>query len=126
MSVDVRTIMRRRHLCLVIVRSVALLLVLVGALAAGMAFQSRIGRYSGFEFLAVPVFAILGAFWVPALVLAAASRPLARWLAPAPGPATECPQCGYSLKNLKAPICPECGLTLRTIETAPVPPRPQK
>ena len=116
MSVDARIISQRRHLCLVIVRAVALLLGLVGALAAGMAFQSRIGRFTGFEYLVVPVLAILGAFWVPALVLAATSRPLARWLVPVPGPATECPQCGYSLKNLKAPICPECGLSLRTVE----------
>lgn len=113
MSVDARMIQQRRHLCLVIVRAVALLLALVGALAAGMAFQSRIGRFTGFEYLVVPVLAILGAFWVPALVLAATSRPLARWLVPVPGPASECPQCGYSLKNLKAPICPECGLSLR-------------
>lgn len=119
MSVDLRVIQRRRHLCLVIVRAVALLLALVGALAAGMAFQSRIGRFSGFEYLAVPVLAILGAFWVPTLVLAAASRPLSRWLVPVPGPASECPRCGYSLKNLKAPICPECGLTLRSTESAP-------
>lgn len=126
MDVDIRLIQRRRQACLVIVRSVALLLALVGALAAGLTLQSRIGRFSGFQFLVLPVLAVLGAFWLPALVLAAASRPLARWLVPAPGPATECPQCGYSLKNLKAPICPECGLTLRTIETAPVPPRPQK
>jgi uncharacterized paraquat-inducible protein A len=119
MGVDVRMIQQRRHLCLVIVRGVALLLVLVGALVAGMAFQSRIGRYSGFEYLAVPVLAILAAFWAPALVLAAASRPLSRWLVPVPSPESECPQCGYSLRNLKAPICPECGQTLRTIEPTP-------
>lgn len=116
MRIDIETISRRRHTCLIVLRSIALALLLVGALIAGLTFQSRIGQYSGLEYLGIPVLAILAAFWLPAIALAAASRPLSRWLVPVPGPMNECPQCGYSLKNLNAPICPECGLTLRTVE----------
>jgi len=118
MRTDIEAISRRRHICLIVLRSIALVLALAGMLAAGWSLQSRIGRLSGFEYLVVPLVALLAAFWVPAAVLAAASRPLARWLVPVPGPVGECPQCGYSLKNLNAPICPECGLTLRTVESA--------
>jgi len=118
MRTDIEAISRRRHICLIVLRSIALVLALAGTLAAGWSLQSRIGRFSGFEYLVVPLVALLAAFWVPAAVLAAASRPLARWLVPVPGPVGECPQCGYSLKNLNAPICPECGLTLRTVEPA--------
>ena len=119
MRIDIETISRRRHTCLIVLRSIALLLLLTGALVAGLNFQSRIGRYSGFEYLAIPVLAILAAFWLPAMALGLASRSLSRWLVPVPGPMNECPQCGYSLKNLNAPICPECGLTLRTVEGEP-------
>lgn len=116
MRIDIEAISRRRHICLIVLRSIALCLVFAGTLAAGWALQSRIGRFSGFEYLVVPLIALLGSFWLPALVLAAASRPLSRWLVPVPSPLSECPHCGYSLKNLNAPICPECGLTLRTVE----------
>ena len=34
---------------------------------------------------------------------------LVRWIVPYPPREATCPQCGYSLKNLKSPICPECG-----------------
>jgi hypothetical protein len=116
MRIDIETISRRRHTCLIVLRSIAVLLLLTGALVAGLSFQSRIGRFSGFEYLLVPVLAIMAAFWLPAAILAWISRPLARWLVPVPGPMNECPQCGYSLKKLNSPICPECGLTLRTSE----------
>ncbi len=116
MRIDIETISRRRHTCLIVLRSIALTLVLTGSLVAGWGLQSRIGQYIGLEFLGIPVLAILVAFWLPALVLAATSRPLSRWLVPVPGPMNECPRCGYSLKSLSAPICPECGLTLRTVE----------
>lgn len=118
MPTEIEFITRRRHLCIVILRSLALLLALAGALAAGLAMQSRLGRFSGFEYLVLPVLALLGAFWVPAAVLGLGSRSLARWIVPIPSPASECPQCGYSLRNINAPICPECGLTLRSIDAA--------
>lgn len=120
MRTEIESIAHRRQLCIVILRSISLVLFLAGALAAGLAVQSRMGRYSGFEYLILPILSLLGAFWVPAAVLGLASRSLARWVVPIPRPASECPQCGYSLQNINAPICPECGLTLRSIE----PPKP--
>jgi hypothetical protein len=119
MRTDIEAISRRRHICLIVLRSIAAALMLFGAVDAGLKVQSRIGEYSGFEYLVVSPVALLVVFWLPALVLAAASRPLSRWLVPVPSPLSECPQCGYSLKNLNAPICPECGLTLRTVEPPP-------
>ena len=116
MRTDIEAIARRRHFCLVVLRSIALSLVLIGGLVAGLSFQARIGRYTGLEYLGLPVLAILAAFWTPAVILAWLSRPLSRWVVPVPSPLNECPRCGYSLKNLNAPICPECGLTLRTVE----------
>jgi hypothetical protein len=36
-----------------------------------------------------------------------AERPILRWLVPLPK--VECPQCGYSLRQLTTTRCPECG-----------------
>lgn len=44
-----------------------------------------------------------------AVVTLLGSRALANWIVPYPAREATCPQCGYSLKNLKSPICPECG-----------------
>jgi len=113
MRIDIESIARRRHTCLMVLRSVALVLSVGGTVAGGLSFHSRMGPYSGFDFLVLPVGVLLACFWVPAAALALGGRSLARWLVPVPSPAGECPQCGYSLKNLMAPICPECGLSLR-------------
>lgn len=113
MAIDIETISRQRHTCLIVLRMAAVALVLTGALVAGLNFQSRIGRFTGFDYVGVPVLAILATFWAPAAVLAFGGRGIARWIVPVPSPVGTCPQCGYSLKNLKSPICPECGLSLR-------------
>ena len=120
MRIDIDAIARQRQYCLIALRSLAFLLIVIGAVAAAMTFQARADRYAGFGFLnvsipvlLVPVAGVLVSFWLPAGVISLGSRRLSRWLVPVPGAGTECPQCGYSLKNLNSPICPECGLSLR-------------
>jgi hypothetical protein len=58
---------------------------------------------------------------VPILVGAIAlwlfQRPLARLIVPTAGRA--CPECGYSLRNLKGLHCPECGWEVPQTEPKP-------
>jgi hypothetical protein len=117
-SPSVDLILRRRHLVLVLLRAAAAGLVIYGLVGAGGVLRDLPNRNLGGGLFVIfaaqllqPVLAYLGT----GLALGVLSRRLAAWIVPAGLRMDGCPQCGYSLKNLKSPICPECGADVRSI-----------
>jgi len=110
------TIATRRHRALIIVRSIALLLGIVGAIAlcqqVGLmiAMQDLMGWTVMWE--DGSWFARALAFLVPALLLYLLDRRIVRWLIPVQR--RECHECGYPLRGLHGATtrCPECGTTI--------------
>ena len=116
---NTQQIMKRRHVAIMIVRSIALLMILCGGVYMlwGIGTFFAIGGLTGF-------FEQFGIFWAdnwnpfwfgfsvfaPGLLLALLDRRIVRWLVPLAR--NECPQCGYALKQLGSNRCPECGCEL--------------
>jgi hypothetical protein len=124
MSPPNEVVLRRRHLVLVLLRVAAATLVIYGAISAARNAVIGVlaisgGALSPVSYVAEIIIPLLSVV-APGLMLAAASRLLARWLVPAGLRSDACPQCGYSLKQLKSPICPECGADVRGITRAGV------
>lgn len=117
------TVLRRRHWALVLLRTAAAALMAYGAVLTIRNAVYAVIVISG----GAPPMTFVGdaatplmSHIVPGLLLAVFSRPLSRWLVPPGLRGDTCPQCGYSLKQLKSPICPECGADVRGITRAGV------
>jgi len=108
------TIAARRHRALVAVRTAALILGILGAIA--LCYQ--IGMMLAMQDLMgwtvmwgeTSWFAWALAFLLPATALYLFDRRIVRWLVPVPR-RDQCHECGYSLRGLPTAItrCPECG-----------------
>jgi len=116
------TIIRRRLLALLVIRSIAVLLLAVGAYHLVYAIGLVVGERdlnmlwaqwnNGFSFFYHGVAtSFVGAG------LAVFGRKLVRWVLPLPQ--HECPQCGYGFKGLTSPRCPECGFGFEHDENSP-------
>ena len=108
---DPGSIATRRHAVLCVLRAVAVLHALVGLAITCVILIGRTERYIGFDFwqYQMPIVFTAAFFLAPAGALALFSRAIARWIVPGMPREPECPNCGYSLKNLKGTVCPECG-----------------
>ena len=105
---DPATIARRRHLAVIGVRAAMVGSVFVFVYRVSDVFSEGLATLTappaatvGYKLgLNIGWLALAGLLWL-------IERPLVKWLVPPPQPG--CPNCGYSLRNLKTPICPECG-----------------
>lgn len=122
-----KTIVRRRHWALIVIRSIAMLLLLYGGahmlIGVGVAIGFSLGNKSFLPNL-------VGTFWdnnynafwhgfafaATGLALALASRAIADWIVPVLR--NHCPLCGYELEQLKSGRCPECGFELESVQRA--------
>jgi hypothetical protein len=114
-------IMKLRFWALVIVRTIALGMLVYGAVCLLLGFGIGIANYSGVKGLYHGLFLVHGsdlwswlwfgvALMVVGGVVMALSRRIVRWLIAAP--MQECARCGYEMAHLGSPKCPECGFQI--------------
>ena len=98
----------KRQVALAIVRSLALLMFVIGSMP--LAYHAAYWSFRPWTFVTLNLSEVLGLatmFILPGVVLIVSDRRLVRWLITIPR--DECPQCGYTLKHLTTARCPECG-----------------
>lgn len=110
-----RAIHRKRHVALIVIRSSAVVPLVVGAYAAvqtvmvGRMWENPFGAFTlwgdGFSWSGRAL-GLLG----PGAALAFYSKRIAEWIVPVPR--NDCPKCGYPLRSIPGDTCPECGLGL--------------
>lgn len=101
-------ILRRRHLVLSCIRIAAVMYALLGLFILGRHVIPMTERLIGLkEWSYGSAFDLtLFVFLLPAFLLGVLSRPLARWIVPAP--LSGCPTCGFAIAADQK-VCPECG-----------------
>ncbi|MBY0311488.1 MAG: zinc ribbon domain-containing protein [Phycisphaerales bacterium] len=101
-------ILHRRHLAITLLRAIAVGFTLTGLIVLGRhavpLTERMIGFYEWQYWAAFVMTSVV--FILPAIILAAFSRPLARWIVPAP--LSGCPTCGFAIAADQK-VCPECG-----------------
>jgi len=113
---NTQQVIKRRHVAIIIVRSVALAMIVYGGVyilwGLGTFFALR-GLAGFFEQFWIFWNDNWNPFWfgfavfAPGMALAMFDRKIVRWLIPLAR--NECPQCGYALRQLGSNRCPECG-----------------
>jgi hypothetical protein len=117
MSHQIDPILRRRSFVLMILRSVAVVLLIIAlySFAYPIVRSIQIGRglqSAGLIFADQRAwFGIATGTLLPGLAMAFFSRWIARWIVP--GIRDECPNCGYAVGDHAPARCPECGYRLR-------------
>jgi hypothetical protein len=119
MTLDPAHFARNRLRAASIIRWAALILRAAGFIAGATVWVLRTRNYVGIPPRSYAIHALVMAagFWLPALALALATHPLARWLVPAPPRELPCPGCGYPAAG--GGPCPECGRDLAGTRNSP-------
>jgi hypothetical protein len=113
----IHPVVLKRHTAIVLLRTVALIAILVGVFSVlypiGRAWQMGGGMQSIRIIFDWPAWFGVGlATFIPGFCLMVLDRRIARWLVPMPCPI--CPECGYDLRKQNT-RCPECGLDLAVL-----------